>query len=214
MSLIRTPQLSIEVICRLLSRFYHFQSIDGSTVKEFDSWEDRNYYFESGRSGDKFVLKIIREVLPSTSVELVQGLAEVMLFLNRHGHSCSCPVKGVDGRAVLVFEEEELFPPCSSLKCEVAPNGVSKQQRYCAMVLTYIEGDMADQCSVTSKLLFNIGYFFASMNKELQVYNRHEFLACRICVVCQSVFFASCVKSRNNCFAIMYCHTFFINYDM
>ena len=176
MSLIRTPQLSIEVICRLLSRFYHFQSIDGSTVKEFDSWEDRNYYFESGGSGDKFVLKIIREVLPSTRVELVQGLAEVMLFLNRHGHSCSCPVKGVDGRAVLVFEEEELFPPCSSLKCEVAPSnkttlllGDTKQQRYCAMVLTYIEGDMADQCSVTSKLLFNIGYFFASMNKELQV---------------------------------------------
>ena len=166
----RSPQLPRDRICNLLSQFYKFGTIDQSSIEEFDSWEDRNYYFED-KSGDKFVLKIMRE-MPSTSAELVRGLAEVMLYLHQRGLPCSWPIKALDGKPVVILKENELI----SMRCEantyLSPSHGSKQQQYCVMVLTFIEGSLADECPMTNELLFNIGRCFASMDKELQVCRR------------------------------------------
>lgn len=166
----RSPSLPLDRICSLLSQFYKFGTIDQSSIKEFDSWEDRNYYFED-KTGDKFVLKIMRE-MPSTSVDLVRGLAEVMLYLHEKRIPCSWPIKALDGKPVVVLKENELIP---TMRCEAndyllpSHECVTKEQQYCVMALTFVEGNLADECPMTSELLHNIGHCFASMDKELQV---------------------------------------------
>ncbi|XP_011403617.1 PREDICTED: hydroxylysine kinase-like [Amphimedon queenslandica] len=171
----RSPPLPFDRICNLLSQFYKFGTIDQSSIKEFDSWEDRNYYFED--KTDKYVLKIMRE-MPSTSVDLVRGLAEVMLYLHERRIPCSWPIKALDGKPVVVLKENELI---NSTRCEtnnyLPPSHecrVTKEQQYCVMVLTFIEGNLADECPMTSELLFNIGSCFASMDKELQEFTHQS----------------------------------------
>ena len=94
---VRPPAI---VVPRLLQTFvlgaFPFHSIDASSVRELDSYEDRNYYFRGngfggGTGAGEYVLKILNW-RDSREEAVVEGLSRMVLQLKSKGKNCPYPV--------------------------------------------------------------------------------------------------------------------------
>ena len=95
---VRPPSL---VVPRLLRSFvleaFPFHSIDASSVRELDSYEDRNYYFRGnvlrgGTGTTEYVLKILNS-RDSREEAVVDGLSRMVMHLKSKGYNCPYPIK-------------------------------------------------------------------------------------------------------------------------
>ena len=166
----------------LASSFFGLRVSDSSQVKEFVSYDDRNFYLRGTlpnlpnhankrrrncgpqTNEDEFVLKILNHV-DSENISYVNAQNEIMLHLSAHGFVCPVPAKSLSGEYTLEWE----------LKSE--SNGGKenvKEKEFCVRVyavrlLSFVPGKLLKDVPCTPGLLFNLGRYVAKMNKALQV---------------------------------------------
>ena len=130
MAVVKPDRFPSDSITYLLGQFYRFIEVNTSSIKELDSWGDRNYYFQGlltvdnvdditavhsasdkepfRTSNNEFILKVFNWD-DSSNVEFIQGIGEMMKFLYVCGYNCSFPVRAVSNHSVLVLDEDVII---------------------------------------------------------------------------------------------------------
>ena len=161
------PVVDIQKAIGLAWSLYGLSISDPSSVKEFVSYDDRNFYLkgtlpdhENGlQTGEsEFVLKILNHV-DSENISFVNVQNEVMLYLKKQGFMCQVPLKALNGE----------FAPICCLTSDAASEGSHKARVNAVRLLSFVPGKLFKDVPCTPELLFNLGCYVAKMNKTLQV---------------------------------------------
>jgi len=163
---------------RLGSLLFGLRISDSSHVKEFVSYDDRNFYLrgalpdhsnkhDSGGPQEKeseFVLKILNHA-DSENISYVNAQNEIMLHLNKHGFACPVPAKSLDGEYTVECE-------LKSSETEGDKGKADEQETplrvYAVRLLSFVPGKLVKDVQCTPDLLFDLGRYVAKMNKALQ----------------------------------------------
>ena len=183
LTLIR-PSVDKTKAVRLASLLFGLRVNDSSQVKEFVSYDDRNFYLEGALPNNvnecgnlhrpqmnegEFVLKILNHV-DSENIPSVNAQNEIMLHLKARGFVCPVPMRSLNGEFTVEWEVES-----SNFGYEEDQKPMLNQQelpvgRVCAVrLLSFVAGKLLKDVSCTLDLLFNLGCYVAKMNKALQV---------------------------------------------
>ena len=169
----RPPDLTPHAVADLVCKLFPFTTVEESSVTQFDSYDDRNFYFcgtldhealkDGGCNSSEFVFKLSNPLL--ASYEVTEGLNEIMCCINQKGFNCPCPLKG-RGKEIEKVPESELV--------EVqAREVVGREERvFCARVVVFLPGELMDKVEIkylTPELLYNIGNYVGRMNAAMQV---------------------------------------------
>ena len=177
---------------KLADLLFGLRISDLSKVKEFVSYEDRNFYFkgvlpnqknkQGNSTEDEFVLKILNHV-DSENISYVNAQNALLLYLKEHGFVCPIPMRSLSDKLTM---ECELSSYGLSVSEENA--NIQKLPRRISAVrlLSYVPGKLLKDVRCTNDLLFNLGRYIAKMNKVLKVQN-FFWLGC--CCCCCFFFF-------------------------
>ena len=162
LALIR-PVVDIQRAIGLACSLYGVSISERSLVKEFVSYDDRNFYMkgtlpEHQTSECEFVLKITNHV-DSEKISFVNAQNEVMLYLKRQGFSCQVPLRALTGE----------YTKTCLLTSDAASEGDEKTRGNAVRLLTFVPGKLFKDVPCTPELLFNLGCYVAKINKALQV---------------------------------------------
>ena len=148
---------------------------DLSKVKEFISYDDRNFYLkgvlpsqegkEGNSSEDEFVLKILNHV-DSQNISYINAQNVLLLYLKEHGFVCPVPMKSLSGEL--------------TMECQLSSYGLSGSEENAkeqglpprinaVRLLSYVPGKLLKDVRCTKDLLFNLGRYTAKTNKVLKV---------------------------------------------
>ena len=166
----RPPEVSPGAASALVLRLFPFKHVSLDSFKQLPSYDDRNIYFE-GIHEDKteltpFVLKMSNTDL--YTLELVDGLSKMMLFVESRGFVCSAPIASRTGQHSLMATEQELLGGKRSDGGEEV-----EAVEYPVRVMRYIPGelmDKLDKCYLTPQLSYDVGNYVGRMDQALQVY--------------------------------------------
>ena len=166
----RPPEVSPGAASALVLRLFPFKHVSLNSFKQLPSYDDRNIYFE-GIHEDKtelmpFVLKMSSTDL--YTLELVDGLSKMMLFVESRGFVCSAPIASRTGQHSLMATEQELLGGKRSDGGEEV-----ETVEYPVRVMRYIPGelmDKLDKCYLTPQLSYDVGNYVGRMDQALQVY--------------------------------------------
>ena len=190
LTLIR-PCVDKERAVKLASSLYGLNVHEPSRVKEFVSYDDRNFYMKGalpsfsnqGNAGlttreGEYVLKILNHV-DSENISVVNAQNEVMLHLKEHGFACPIPVRSLSGEYTIQCELEtsETKRRKEDFIEQEPPSRV-----YAVRLLTFVPGILLKHVCCSRDLLFSLGCYIAKMNKALQVITTwimHQYLARR-----------------------------------
>lgn len=147
-----------------------------SQVKEFVSYDDRNFYMKgtlpnqsnASDEEDEFVLKILNHV-DSENIPFVNAQNEVMLHLKEHGFMCPVPIMALNGDYAIQYKTS--YSETSGAKGK-AKGEHTTVRTYAVRLLSFVPGMLLKDVPCTSYLLFSLGCYIAKMNKALQV-NSH-----------------------------------------
>ena len=149
-------------------------------MKQFPSYDDRNYYFQ-GTLGDAFVLnskgvqqnEIVEKefVLKINSTafipcEVIKGLNCIMNHLKGKGVQCPYPLTSRDGRQLEIYSESQL------LKNEGNHETSDKEREFGIRVLVFLPGEMLDtidRVHITPRLMYETGKYIGNLDAALQV---------------------------------------------
>ena len=98
----KRPSINKKQACFLANCLFGLHVPDASSVKELNSYEDRNFYMrgtlmgtkgevKAESSSDEFILKVLNHV-HSTEKGLIAAQSSSMLFLIKHGFHCQEPI--------------------------------------------------------------------------------------------------------------------------
>lgn len=173
LALIR-PSVDTQGAIQLACSLYGLRISDPLLVKEFVSYDDRNFYMKGTlpehtndgerlqNSEDEFVLKILNHV-DSANISSVNAQNEAMLYLKEQGFSCQVPARAVNG---------EYTTMCCLTSSDGGHEGKENlPARVNAIrLLSFVPGKLIKDVPCTPRLLFNLGRYVAEMNKALQVH--------------------------------------------
>ena len=183
-SIARPPPLSLRAVKHVVLIHFPFKCVDESTVEEFVSYDDRNYYFRgetlASRDSptDEYVLKVTnRRDVP----ELVVGLSQITHHLHQKGYHCPHPIPTTLGSAgdMIVMNKKQLQSyesgTCGNDKKangSVAGmnDGSEEEERYAVRVLVFIPGELLINVPQNPQLLFKVGYYIGSLDRDLKVW--------------------------------------------
>lgn len=139
-----------------------------SSVKELDSYYDRNFYIRGTREGieREFVLKVCNPD-DSENRELLDELNAVMVQLDKSGIRCSVPQPTVSEQ-LLEMREFTATPegcPVKRAKQESQP----KLYNCSVRLFGYIPGETIRNVSCNTDLCFKVGCLAAEVDKVLKV---------------------------------------------
>ena len=185
----RPPPLSPEVVKKLVIERFSISAVDVSTIRELDSYEDRNYLFQGTLAAtgndtlvaSEYVFKVLNW-RDSLSPRLTEGMNEMMLHLRNKGYRCSYPipaaVTGERDMYSVVLTEEQLDAFVSldqtrlDVQCKTDVN-YSKQngKKFDVRVLVYVEGQPMGKMKTppSERLLYATGQYVGGMDLALQV---------------------------------------------
>lgn len=96
--------MSLRQAVAMATSLFHLNIEDPSTVKELDSYDDRNFFMRGSLMGDEketgesvckeYVLKIVNH-MDSNHKCLIQAQCDAMLFLQARGYKCPTPVSSI-----------------------------------------------------------------------------------------------------------------------
>ncbi|PFX33702.1 hydroxylysine kinase-like [Stylophora pistillata] len=171
LTLIR-PAVEKDEAIHLACSLYGLKLSDPSLIKEFDSYDDRNFYLkgtlppkdhahERFRQNEaEFVLKILNHV-DSQDISSVQGQNEALLFLKENGFKSPAPIKALNGEYAVTCE----------IKCGNAEKGEENKQLervHVVRLLSFVPGKLIRDVPCTAEVFFSLGRYTAKMNKVLQ----------------------------------------------
>ncbi|XP_019856668.1 PREDICTED: hydroxylysine kinase-like [Amphimedon queenslandica] len=173
---IRPPSLSPQGVVKLLNDYFPFKHIAESSVKELNSYDDRNYYFrghflgnipksEHSSSENEFVLKVLnwRDSEMKSTVEMQ---TEVKKFLFSKGINVPFPVASVNGTEIVTLSGSSLFS-----YSEVSCDSQAAQYHYHARVLTYLPGKLLSDVFVSPSVMFQLGEYIGSVSREMKLFS-------------------------------------------
>ena len=167
LALIR-PLVDTQRAIRLACSLYGLSISDPSLVREFVSYDDRNFYMKGTLSDHanglqtsecEFVLKILNHV-DSENISFVNAQNEVMLYLRKHGFACQVPLRALSG---------EYTTTCCLTSSDARNEENEKARVNAVRLLSFVPGKLLKDVPCTPELLFSLGCYVAKMNKALQV---------------------------------------------
>lgn len=170
LALIR-PSVDKQEAIQLARSLYGLKITDPLLVKEFVSYDDRNFYMKGSlpedtsdgeglqKSEKEFVLKILNHV-DSQNMSVVNAQNEVLLYLTKYGFTCSVPARALNG---------EHTTSLKSVDAEVDENENRPARVYAVRLLSFVPGKLLKDVPCTSQLLFSLGRYVAKMHEALQV---------------------------------------------
>ena len=194
----RPPVLSHLAISRLVLGYFPFKEINTSSIEEFVSYYDRNYFFRGepldNSLRNEYVLKLINFNDPP---EIVDGFSEITKHLHKKGYKCPYPISvarpGSEYDNMVVLNYDQLVAlekdEVKHGDIDVAKN--SAMNKYCVRVLVFVPGKLLAHVPQTPALLFKVGQYVGSLDKDLQVpiqliihlhFTESQF--CRVCKAC------------------------------
>lgn len=172
LALIR-PVVDTQKAIGLACSLYGLSISDPTLVKEFVSYDDRNFYMkgtlpdhenELQTSECEFVLKILNHV-DSGNISFVNAQNEVMLYLKKQGFTCQVPLRALNNE----------FAAICCLTSDAASEGNHKARVNALRLLSFVPGKLFKDVPCTPGLLFNLGCYVAKMNKALQGFHHSGF---------------------------------------
>lgn len=174
------PNIDKQGAVRLARLLFGLHVSDSSLIREFVSYDDRNFYLKGTLlkhcskddnldqqlvTEGQFVLKILNYV-DSENIPYVNAQNEMMLHLKARGFVCPVPVRSLKGEYTEQCKLE-------SYKCrddEGKPEEKGLPVRVNAVrLLSFVPGKLLKEVPCTTDLLYNLGCYIAEMNKALQV---------------------------------------------
>ncbi|XP_068755630.1 hydroxylysine kinase-like [Montipora capricornis] len=173
------PTINKKEAVKLASTLFGLRVSDPSEVKEFDSFDDRNFYMKGTFTNhssefseetpqlakeDEFVLKILNH-LDSEDLANVNAQNEIMIHLKAHGFDCPIPIQSVDSAYTVVctLKSSGNHDEMEKMKNEGAPSRV-----HAVRLLRFVPGKLLKDVSCTFNLLFDLGRYVARMHEALQ----------------------------------------------
>ena len=170
----RPPDLTPRAVANLVCKLFPFKTVDESSVNQFDSYDDRNFYFcgnldretleDESCNSSEFVFKLSNPLL--ASYEVTEGLNEIMCRINKKGFKCPWPLKGRRGNAI------EKVPKSELVESQAGEVVCREEQIFCARVVVFVPGELMDKVDIkylTPELLYNVGNYVGRMNAAMQV---------------------------------------------
>ncbi|XP_015752410.1 PREDICTED: hydroxylysine kinase-like [Acropora digitifera] len=118
---LKRPIVDKDEATELASLLFGLRVSDQLQVREFDSYDDRNYYMKGTlthrpanentdgallqANEDEFVLKILNN-LDSENLPYVNAQNEMMLYLNARGFNCPVPMQSLKGPYTLLYKSK------------------------------------------------------------------------------------------------------------
>ena len=180
----RPPVLTAHVVAELICELFPFKAVDQCSVKQLESYDDRNFYFcgdlerefqtlGNGIKSDsrEFVFKLSNPLV--ASYEVTEGLNVIMQRLNQEGFNCPLPLKGRKGTEIEKVSESRL------METQTGNSVRGSERMFWSRVLIFIPGELMDKVDkrcLTPQLLYDIGNFIGQMDAALQV------TACQLCM--------------------------------
>ena len=187
----RPPSLGTAAVARLVTEYFPFQHVDQQSVKQFPSYDDRNFYFRGtpehasleGGAGTcietqrEYVLKLNNPLVSSYGV--LKGINALLTHLNTKGFTkCIQPLSSREGDDVLQITKDELndYGACQyhSEPLSGSDEIVDESARTLFMrVVSYIPGDCLDHVDkrhLTPSLLYSIGHYVGRAEAIIQVH--------------------------------------------
>lgn len=183
----KRPYVSTDHATKLAKTIFNLNNIE--SVKEFESYDDRNFYMrgrlddekENSPRGDQECQEFVFKVLNfsySENTDLVEAYTAVMLFLKNEGFRCPYPVKAADngshyGMCTIPCEDSEE----KDLVTERDENSIFKgkanekqEGEICAVwLLEYIRGKGIHELPCSAQVLNQCGGYLAKLHISLQV---------------------------------------------
>ena len=175
----RPPSLSSTAVTKLVKKFFRFQDVDEQSVKQFPSYDDRNFYFRGipelavadGKGSvnqlEEYVLKLSNPLF--TSYEALEGTNALLNHLHANGFTrCIRPKVSREGADLLEITEEKLLECDSHLKVSEKRN----KSTFFMRVVSFIPGECLDEVDkhhLTLRLLYDVGHCIGSADAILQV---------------------------------------------
>ena len=192
-SLPRRPLVTKCQAVAMATGVFNLEIKNDSSVKELDSYDDRNFYIQGFLQGasqhsdsptcEEFVLKIMNHV-DSNHEYLIQTQCNVMSFLRTRGHKCSSPVPSIFGSPFVMCKIPRNIPNNRvALTTDGSKDGFSSEfevyhgeeyleEEYfvCAvMLLRFVHGTVLNETPLTTQLLFDAGMAVGRLDRDLKV---------------------------------------------
>ena len=190
----RRPHVTEKQAVVMATRLFNLNDTDHSSVKELDSYEDRNFYLRGSLNeeqknlasfaGNEYVFKIANH-MDSNHEHLMQTQCDVMSFLQARGHKCSFPVPSIFGSSFVMCKIPRDSAPdgvalasdhandaCNLEKFEIYNGEAYSKEDYfiCAVRLqTFVPGKMLNEVPLTNQLLFDAGNTLGRLDRDLKV---------------------------------------------
>ena len=169
------PYVDNQGAAKLADLLFGLRISDLSKVKEFVSYEDRNFYFkgvlpntkskQGNSTEDEFVLKILNHV-DSQNISYVNAQNALLLYLKEQGFVCPVPMRSLSDELTM---ECELSSYGLSVSDENAKIQKMPRRINAVRLLSYVPGKLLKDVRCTNDLLFSLGHYIAKMNKALKV---------------------------------------------
>lgn len=164
----RPPLLSTQEASEIIKKHFNFKKVNELSVKSFPSYRDRTYYFQGenpDESYHEFVFKLSNPL--STSLDVMEGVNEVMKHLNSHSLLSPYPLASHTGKELIELSSAELLYNTDHIQSDQ-----KKKMKYPVYVLCFIPGqifDHVDKAILTPALLSEVGELLGRIDKELMV---------------------------------------------
>ena len=163
----RPPLLSNDMVSTVMTNYFNFKEVSQLSIRSLPSYRDRTYYLRGETYEDslyEFILKLSNPF--STSLEVIEGVNEVMKHLYSCGLLSPYPLPSKSGKELVVLTSDALA------KNGDQKEGVANGLKYPTCVLSFIPGhifDHVDKVYLTPSLLNEIGVLLGKIDKELMV---------------------------------------------
>ena len=165
----RPPFLSNQQALMMIKKYFNFKEVCETSIKEFPSYRDRNYYFRgeyTDESHSEFVFKQSNPL--STTFEVMEGVNAVMKHLHSRNLKTPYPLASRTGNELIELSRSDLLAGSAN----AATDEDVRCNKYPVYVLSFIPGEIFDHVekhSLTPKLLSEIGELLGKIDKELMV---------------------------------------------
>lgn len=160
------PLVSPKMAVNLAKKIFDLRVPASPSIKELDSYEDRNFYIRGSLPRDKqereYALKVSKYG-ESERGGILDEISDVMFHLHNNGISCSVPQPTVRGK---LYEMKEFaITPTAKQGNEIRPE-------YCGCsvrLLSYVPGEMIRAIPCSLSMFYQVGRFAAKVDKVLEV---------------------------------------------
>ena len=186
---VRPPFLPACSVVGIIKDYFPFTSVQQDSIKELESYDDRNYYFRGDlpadmvpcypskqtvhiTSNNEYVLKILNH-RDSAERGTIEYLTEMKKYLYSNGYNVPFPIPSkVNSGSEIVTLMESDIQRCIQDGKPLLNESAYDTKQYHVRVLTFIPGVLLHdipQSPQYPQLMFNVGEYMGNLHNKLKV---------------------------------------------